>query len=103
MVSFQYFVASSLDGFIATAGDNLAWLLQFDGFEGGQDSYDAFIADVGCIVMGGETYACLRRRPRQGRRHRRVAREHEPDTWPYPGTPSWVFTRHEHAAPRARM
>ena len=86
MVSFQYFVASSLDGFIATADDNLAWLLQFDGFEGGQDSYDAFMADVGCIVMGGETYAWLR--------------EHEPDTWPYPGTPSWVFTRHEHAAPK---
>jgi len=85
MVSFQYFVASSLDGFIATADDNLAWLLQFDGFEGGQDSYDAFMADVGCIVMGGETYAWLR--------------EHEPDTWPYPGTPSWVFTRHEHSAP----
>ena len=35
MASFQYFVASSLDGFIATADDNLAWLLQFDGFEGG--------------------------------------------------------------------
>ena len=34
MVSFQYFVASSLDGYIATDKDNLAWLLQFDGFEG---------------------------------------------------------------------
>ena len=86
MASFQYFVASSLDGFIATDDDNLAWLLQFDGFEGGQDSYDAFIADVGCIVMGGETYAWLL--------------EHEPGTWPYPGTPCWVFTHHEHSAPK---
>jgi dihydrofolate reductase len=85
MVSFQYFVASSLDGFIATDKDDLAWLLQFDGFDGGQESYDAFIADVGCIVMGGETYAWLR--------------EHEPDTWPYPGTPCWVFTHHEYSAP----
>ncbi len=86
MASFQYFVASSLDGFIATDDDNLAWLLQFDGFEGGQDSYDAFIADVGCIVMGGETYAWLL--------------EHEPGNWPYPGTPCWVFTHHEHSAPK---
>lgn len=85
MVSFQYFVASSLDGYIATDKDDLAWLLQFDGFDGGQESYDAFIADVGCIVMGGETYAWLR--------------EHEPGTWPYPGTPCWVFTHHEHSAP----
>ncbi len=59
MSGFQYFVASSLDGFIATAEDNLAWLLQFDGFDGGKESYDAFMADVGCIVMGGDTYAWL--------------------------------------------
>jgi dihydrofolate reductase len=85
MVSLQYFVGSSLDGFIATDDDNLAWLLQFDGFEGGQDSYDAFMADIGCIVMGGETYAWLL--------------AHEPGAWPYPGTPCWVFTHHEHSAP----
>ncbi|MGO4804845.1 dihydrofolate reductase family protein [Arthrobacter sp. 2MCAF15] len=86
MASFQYFVASSLDGFIATVGDNLDWLLQFDGFDGGQDSYDAFMADVGSIAMGGGTYAWLR--------------EHEPATWPYPDTPCWVFTHHEHSAPK---
>ena len=81
MPGFQYFVASSLDGFIATADDQLDWLLQFDGFAGGKDSYDAFMADVGCIVMGGDTYAWLRK--------------HEPGTWPYPETPCWVFTHHE--------
>ena len=86
MPSLQYFVASSLDGFIATAEDNLDWLLQFDGFSGGKESYDAFMADVGCIVMGGETYAWLM--------------EHEPSNWPYPGTPCWVFTRHEHPVPK---
>ena len=86
MSSLQYFVASSLDGFIATSDDNLAWLLEFDGFEGGRESYDAFMADVGCIVMGGETYAWLM--------------EHEPGNWPYPDTPCWVFTHHEHSAPR---
>lgn len=86
MPSFQYFVASSLDGFIATADDRLDWLLQFDGFTGGKESYDAFMADVGCIVMGGETYAWLM--------------EHEPGNWPYPGTPCWVFTHHEFPAPQ---
>jgi dihydrofolate reductase len=86
MPSLQYFVASSLDGFIATADDRLDWLLQFDGFAGGKESYDAFMADVGCIVMGGETYAWLM--------------EHEPGNWPYPGTPCWVFTHHELSAPQ---
>ena len=86
MPSFQYFVAASLDGFIATADDDLDWLLQFDGFDGGKESYDAFMADVGCIVMGGETYAWLM--------------EHEPGNWPYPGTPCWVFTHHELPAPK---
>jgi len=85
MPSFQYFVASSLDGYIATADDQLDWLLQFDGFDGGKESYEAFMADVGCIVMGGGTYAWLM--------------EHEPGSWPYPGTPCYVFTHHEHAAP----
>jgi dihydrofolate reductase len=85
MSSLQYFVATSLDGFIATSDDNLAWLLQFDGFEGGRESYESFMADVGCIVMGGGTYAWLM--------------EHEPGHWPYPDTPSWVFTHHEHTAP----
>ena len=85
MPSFQYFVASSLDGYIATADDQLDWLLQFDGFDGGKESYDAFMAEVGCIVMGGQTYAWLMK--------------HEPGNWPYPDTPCWVFTPHELSAP----
>jgi len=85
MQRIQYFVAASLDGFIATPTDNLDWLLQFDGFEGGADSYNGFIAGVGCIIMGGETYAWLM--------------EHESGTWPYAGTPSYVFTHHEYRAP----
>ena len=85
MPRIQYFVAASLDGFIATPTDDLGWLLQFDGFEGGKESYESFMADVGCIVMGGETYSWLL--------------EHEPDNWPYPDTPSYVFTHHEYTAP----
>jgi dihydrofolate reductase len=85
MSRIQYFVAASLDGFIATPADDLGWLLQFDGFEGGMESYEAFMAGVGCIVMGGGTYAWLMK--------------HEQGNWPYPGTPCYVFTRHEHTAP----
>lgn len=85
MPSVQYYVASSLDGFIATRDDDLAWLLQFDGFEGGKESYDAFISGIGCIAMGGTTYQWLM--------------DHEPGNWPYPGTPCWIFTHHEFVAP----
>ncbi len=85
MSRFQYFVAASLDGFIATAKDDLAWLLEFDGFEGGKDSYETFMDGVGCIVMGGETFGWLM--------------EHEPGNWPYPTTPCYIFTHHEYAAP----
>ncbi|MET3721496.1 MULTISPECIES: dihydrofolate reductase family protein [unclassified Arthrobacter] len=85
MPRFQYFVAASLDGFIATAKDDLAWLFEFDGFEGGKESYESFMEGVGCIVMGGETFAWLM--------------DHEPGNWPYPTTPCYIFTHHEHAAP----
>ncbi|HEY8752090.1 MAG TPA: dihydrofolate reductase family protein [Arthrobacter sp.] len=85
MSRIQYFVAASLDGFIATTKDDLAWLLAFDGFEGGKESYETFMAGVGCIVMGGETFTWLM--------------AHEPGNWPYPSTPCYVFTRHEYAAP----
>ncbi|GAC1601052.1 MAG: dihydrofolate reductase family protein [Pseudarthrobacter sp.] len=85
MSRIQYLVAASLDGFIATAKDDLAWLLAFDGFEGGKESYDSFMDQVGCIVMGGETFTWLM--------------EHEPGEWPYTGTPCYIFTHHEFAAP----
>ena len=85
MSAFQYYVASSIDGFIATPDDDLAWLLAFDGGEGVTESYESFIAGVGCIVMGGATYRWLM--------------EHEPDKWPYTSTPCWVFTTHEYTAP----
>lgn len=86
MSRLQYYVGSSLDGFIATPEDDLAWLLQFDGFEGGKESYESFMEGVGCIVMGGETYRWLM--------------EHEPGNWPYPNTPCWIFTHYEGSAPK---
>lgn len=54
-----YYVASSLDGFIADENDGLDWLLQF-GFESFQEHYDSFIAGVGTVVMGSAAYEFVR-------------------------------------------
>ncbi|MDR6436442.1 dihydrofolate reductase [Paenarthrobacter nicotinovorans] len=85
MATFQYYVASTIDGFIASADDDLGWLLQFDQVEGVNEGIESFMAGVGCIAMGGDTYRWLL--------------EHEPGAWPYPDLPSWVFTHHEYSAP----
>ena len=85
MSTFQYYVASTIDGFIASPEDDLGWLLQFDGNDEVNDGIGQFMAGVGCIAMGGDTYRWLM--------------EHEPGKWPYPGIPCWVFTHHEYSAP----
>lgn len=76
MSLLQYYVAQSLDGFIADDDDRLDWLLSF-GFEAFQESYDRFFADVGAIIMGAGTLRFL-------------LAEGEP--WAYPGLPTWVMT-----------
>ena len=73
----QYYVASSLDGFIATEDHSLEWLLQFGSAGAG---YDAFVAEVGALAMGAATYQWLLDH---------LARERAP--WPYP-QPAWVFS-----------
>jgi dihydrofolate reductase len=77
-----YYVASSLDGFVAAPGDDLGWLLQF-GFEPFQEHHDRFMATVGAVVMGSSTYEWL-------------LRSGEP--WPY-AVPAWVFTSRPLDAP----
>jgi dihydrofolate reductase len=79
----QYFVASSLDGFIADEGDDLSWLLQFDGVDEADDAnpYEAFIADVGALAMGATTYEWIQR--------------HFDGPWPYEQRPTWVFTHRD--------
>lgn len=72
-----YYVAQSLDGFIADEAGGIDWLLSF-GFDEFQAHYDAFIAGVGAVIMGGETFRWL-------------AAAGEP--WPYPDMPCWVVSR----------
>ena len=78
-----YYVASSLDGFIATEDDDLSWLLQF-GFDAFQAHYDQFLDSVGALVMGAQTYRWLR--------------AEEPDQWAYE-QPCWVLSHTAHEPP----
>jgi len=84
MAKVIYYVASSLDGFIATEDDSLDWLLDF-GFASFQDHYDQFMAGVGAIIMGSQTYEWVRRE--------------QPDTWEYGELPCLVLTHRELEAP----
>lgn len=79
MTKVQYYVASTIDGFIADSHDKLDWLLQF-GFEAYQEHYDAFMADVGALVMGARTYDFVLT---------------EGGSWSYGRLPTWVLTHRE--------
>ncbi len=70
-----YYVATSLDGFIATPDGGVEWLERFH--ELGEDhGYNAFLSTVDALLLGSCTYE--------------FALAHPP--WPSPGKPSWVFT-----------
>ncbi|RTL54950.1 MAG: dihydrofolate reductase [Rhodocyclaceae bacterium] len=72
-----YYVAASLDGFIAARDGGLDWLTPFDST--GEDyGYQALLAETDAIIMGRSTYRhCL---AMGGGR------------WPYPDTPSHILT-----------
>ena len=79
-----YYVASSLDGYIATEDHNLDWLLTF-GFEAFQRHFDQFRGGIGSLVMGSATYEWVRRQ--------------EPDSWEYGALPCRVLTSRTLQAP----
>lgn len=81
----QYYVASSLDGFIADAANGLDWLFQFG--DGPTDDYEAFIADVGAVVMGSTTYEWIVN-------NQVLADPGRTGPWPYE-QPTWVFSSRE--------
>lgn len=55
MSSTIYYVASSIDGFIADREGRLDWLLEF-GMEEFSPHYESFLENVGVVVMGSTTY-----------------------------------------------
>lgn len=81
----QYFLAQSLDGYLAEADGSLRWLTEFpappgiaEDAETPLDAYDAFYAGAGAVAMGSATYEFLL--------------EHSRESWAYEGKPTWVFT-----------
>ena len=83
----QYYTASSLDGFLATEDDSIAWLDALADVT--LTSYPAFVADVGALAMGSATYEWMLRhvlKPATG----------AGAPWPYP-QPTWVFSSREFA------
>jgi len=91
MALTQYYVAQSLDGYIAESDGGLDWLLGYGGGSGADasaatgGSYDEFFARVGAVAMGSATYEFILAQAREG--------------WPYEGIPSWVFTSRELPVP----
>ena len=81
----QYYTASSLDGFIATADDSLDWLFQLGDVN--DTGYPDFIRDVGALAMGSATYRWMLR-------HVIKIGSSSPGPWPYE-QPCWVFSNRE--------
>ena len=83
----QYYLAQSLDGYLAESDGGLDWLVRFggeseiDASAATDGAFDRFFADVGAVAMGSATYEFIL--------------SSEPASWPYPETPSWDFTSRE--------
>ncbi|MBF2028076.1 MAG: dihydrofolate reductase [Oscillatoriales cyanobacterium C42_A2020_001] len=73
-----YYVATSLDGYIATPDGGVEWLPIPDR-EGEDYGYAEFYASVDAVLMGRSTYE----------------KSLEFGEWVYPGKPCWVFSRQQ--------
>lgn len=62
------YIATSLDGYIATKDDRLDWLFKYDEMELGEYDYRLFIKTIRTVVMGRATYDFM---------------SNEPTPWPY--------------------
>ena len=71
-----YYVASSLDGYIATETGDVEWLTPFQG-KGDDHGFAEFYSSIDGLLMGSHTYE--------------FSLKH--GSWPAPDKPSWVFTR----------
>jgi dihydrofolate reductase len=82
MASTQYYVAASLDGYIAEEDGGLQWLYDAAGDPNVDEDigYLAFFKDVTAIAVGASTYEIVVSHDRP---------------WDYPGRPTFVFTHRE--------
>ncbi|WP_298460082.1 dihydrofolate reductase family protein [uncultured Cellulomonas sp.] len=81
MTRTQYYVAASLDGYIADPAGSLDWLMQFNDVPGVTEHYESFLSGVGAIAMGAATYEFVL--------------AEGVDRWPYPDHRTWVFTHRD--------
>ncbi|MEL6327006.1 MAG: dihydrofolate reductase family protein [Cyanobacteria bacterium J06626_23] len=71
-----YYVASSLDGYIAKADGDVSWLDNL-GISMAETGYGDFFSTVDALVMGRKTYEFV----------------YEYGSWPYGDKPTWVCRR----------
>ncbi len=76
MPRVRFYVATSLDGFIADREGGVDWLAPYDARLYG---YDKFLAETGALVMGRRTFELINAIG---------------DDWPYPGKPVYVLSSH---------
>lgn len=85
-----YYLAATLDGFIADDDDGLEWLMTYDrgtdleATDEVRPAMEAFDATIGALAMGSGTYEWM------GRNIKR---------WPYGDRLTWVFTSRGELAP----
>ena len=73
-----YYVAKSLDDFIAREDGDVSWLDDL-GINMEETGYDAFFESIDALVMGRDTYDFV----------------YNFGSWPYGDKPTWVCTRRE--------
>ena len=82
--SIVYYVAASLDGFIATPDGGVDWLSSF-GTSADDGGYQEFYSTVDALLMGSRTYEQILGF----------------GAWPYPDKPCWVFSHRDLPVPHS--
>ena len=76
MPEVVYYVACSLDGYIATASGGIEWLAPFEASD--EDyGYASFYESIDSVILGSRTYE----------------QALTFGEWPYPGKPAWVLSK----------
>lgn len=82
------YIATSLDGFIATADDGLDWLYKYETMDLGEHDYRLFLQRIRTVVMGRATYDYM-------------AADAGP--WPYDAQRTIVVTSRPISEPKGRI
>ena len=81
MIKLIYYVAASIDGYIADKQGDVCWLDMID-MQQDDHGFNAFYDDIDALIMGRTTYEQIL----------------DFGDWPYPGKPCWVMSAKQLAA-----